>query len=217
MSNKSEELKEALAAAAQGAEQQPANQNDGSNKIVLGDIKGDNAAEIADKCLQQFPETTLYKAKVTCVNNILEKEEYTLVTLTLDKNLRRMEASKEDEDLFVEGKTKRITVMLSNVLALLKSREDTVKFYNLAKQQPDYLYEWLPGMKISILEMDVEERQEWVNPFSESRTIKMYDEKRILHFPVEIVEMPETNMKSMKLASLLKKSVLGADTILALL
>ena len=185
---------------------------------ILGDVRGDDAVSIVENLEKDFPaEVTTLTRYIKAVNEITEKDGYSLITVTLDKPVKVMQADKDDDTTFVETTSKRIQSIVGSIVAVIRSNESLAPYYQLAKENNKLLYSWLVGCKVTIVEMEVEDGRDFVNPFSEVKTIRNYEGKRILHFIADIKEIPSEAMKRVKLDYILSKTALSGDALLSLI
>lgn len=185
---------------------------------LLGDVKGDDAVSIVENLEKDFPaEVTSLTRYIKAVNEITEKDGYSLITVTLDKPVKVMQTDKDDDSTFVEGASKRIQSIVGSLVAVIRSNENLAPYYQLVKENNKLLYSWLVGCKVTIVEMEVEDGRDFVNPFSEVKTVRNYEGKRILHFIADIKEIPAEAIKRVKLDYILSKTALSGDALLSLI
>ena len=98
--------------------------------------------------------------------NIVDKTDYTLVPLTVNKNIKQMVLNDKGE--YIEGERNIIFASLYSIGAILSNIEDIAFAKNLIIKNPNMLELVLSYAEIDIILEKVKKGAEYSNPFSSS-------------------------------------------------
>ena len=116
--------------------------------------------------------------------NVTVKENYTRVALTLDKEVDGY--TSEDGVTFEKGKTNVIFLSLYSISSILKDDEDTAFAASYAVEHINTVKVLLSGANISIIQEQVEEGEDYVNPWSENSEPVKFDHSTIINHLTDI-------------------------------
>ena len=127
---------------------------------------------------------TIKGLKIRNVNTKIE-EEYIRVSLTLDKEVDGY-VSKPDTTEFEKGKTNVVFLSLYSITAILKESDDYAFLASYVLEHPNTIKVLLSGAFIDIMQEEVAEGQEYVNPWSSDNKTTLFDHSTIINHLINI-------------------------------
>ena len=133
----------------------------------------------------------LIKNGATMVKDITVKnvtvtpmEQYVRLGLTLDQEVDGFIA--KEDGTYEQGKVKVIFVSAFSVASILKEEDDAAFAANHLLQHPESMCVILSRAKINIVQQDVAENEEYVNPWSENSESTTFDHEVIINHLADV-------------------------------
>ena len=133
----------------------------------------------------------LIKNGATMVKDITVKnvtvtpmEQYVRLGLTLDQEVDGFIA--KEDGTYEKGKVKVIFVSAFSVASILKEEDDAAFAANHLLQHPESMCVILSRAKINIVQQDVAENEEYVNPWSENSESTTFDHEVIINHLADV-------------------------------
>lgn len=131
--------------------------------------------------------------------NILPKNNYVSVSLSLDKPVRGYVS--QDDGSFTEGERNVVFISLFSIAAQLRDNDDAAFAVNHILSRPESLVVLLNGATIDILQEDVVSGQEYHNPWaSNADNVSVFDHDTIINHLINIKMSDKANKMLEKLA-----------------
>ncbi len=131
--------------------------------------------------------------------NLLPKDNYVSVSLSLDKPVRGYVS--QDDGSFTEGERNVVFISLFSIAAQLRDNDDAAFAVNHILSRPESLAVLLNGATIDILQEDVVSGQEYHNPWSSNAdNVSVFDHDTIINHLINIKMSDKANKMLEKLA-----------------
>lgn len=116
--------------------------------------------------------------------NITPQENYTRVSLTLDKEIDGYVAN--GDGIFEKGKTNIVFVSLYTIVSILKNNDKTCIIANEVLENPKALNVILSRAKIALIQEEVSAGTEYVNPWATNPEPKPLENDAIINHLIDI-------------------------------
>lgn len=134
---------------------------------------------------------------------VTPKENYIRLCLTLDKPVKGYNA--DDDGNYTLGETKFIYVSLFSIAAILRDNEEASFAVNHIIKKPSSIEVLLNGARVDIIQQSVKAGEEFVNPWSENDTERVFDHDTLINHVINIT----FTQRSISLLGNLAESMLG--------
>lgn len=158
---------------AQKNENTPIVENPAENaETIVESVVKNNFQEIVDRLIKD-KSNRVYKNLI--VKNVIKKdsdEDYTRITLVVSSPIPGY--IPQEDGTYKKGLTNNIYTTSFAISAILKQSEDTAMMANYVVSHPSIIPFLLCGSNIGIIQTDVNEGTEYINPFTTKESPEAY-------------------------------------------